>query len=65
VERVIGLTLQPGAGKEPTVTAAFDVRSIPLDTLLQDVHVRHMVSKILARMDGPARVSVAKFNSSI
>lgn len=65
VESVTRTTQQPEAGIEPKATVIFDVRSMPLEVLTADAGVRHMVSRILDRMDGPSRVNVAKFNSSI
>jgi FXSXX-COOH protein len=66
VDRIIGPTLPPSEARiEPTATAIFDVRSMPLDMLTSDADARHMVSRILDRMDGATRVSVAKFNSAI
>ena len=66
MEKIIGPTLpMPGAELEPTATAIVDVRSMPLEMLQTDAGARHMVSRILDRMDGPSRVSVAKFNSAI
>jgi FXSXX-COOH protein len=65
VENVTVSKQQPETGIEPTVTAIFDVRSMPLEMLTVDTGARHMVSRILDRMDGPSRVSVAKFNSAI
>jgi hypothetical protein len=66
VERIIGPTLPPPEARiEPTATAIFDVRSMPLEMLTSDAGAHHMVSRILDRIDGPTRVSVAKFNSAI
>jgi hypothetical protein len=65
VERVTSPTQRPEAGIEPKATAISDVRSIPLETLQADAGARHMVSRILVRMDRPSQVKVAKFNSAI
>jgi FXSXX-COOH protein len=50
---------------EPMATTITDVRAAPLEMLRADPGARHMVSRILARMDGSSRVNVAKFNSAI
>jgi FXSXX-COOH protein len=65
VEKVTRPTPQPDTEIEPKATVIIDVRSVPLAMLTVDADARHMVGRILDRMDGPTRVSVAKFNSAI
>lgn len=65
MESVPRPTLRPETGTEPAATTTSDVRSIPLEMLLADADARHMVTRILDRMDRPSGVKVAKFNSSI
>jgi len=65
VESHPGSTRQLEVRIEPTATAIFDVRSMPLEMLTADAGAHNMVDRILDRMDGPSRVNVAKFNSSI
>lgn len=65
VETVLEATQQPETRIQPLATAIFDVRSMPLEALQTDAGARHMVRRILDRLDGSSRVNVAKFNSSI
>lgn len=66
MQRINGPALPPPEARvEPPATAIFDVRSMPLQMLTRDAGARHMVARILDRMDEPTRVSVAKFNSAI
>lgn len=64
MDSVIAITRQPDSGTEPT-TAITDVRRVPLAELATDSDAQAMVGRILERMDGHTRLSVAMFNSAI
>lgn len=65
MERVVTIPRLPETGAEPTATAITDVRCVPLAALATDSDALDMVGRILERMDGASRLSVAKFNSAI
>jgi FXSXX-COOH protein len=64
VDSVIAIPRQPDSGTEPT-TAILDVRRVPLAALATDSDAQAMVGRIMERMDGRTRLSVAMFNSAI
>lgn len=50
---------------EPDSIPIADLRDVPLEDLLRDSDALRLVSKVMEDTEGPARIGVAMFSSSI